>query len=58
MSQARRGSFISHRGFGDNNSDEDDFGSFGGSDQEKMRLYECGHAFHIDCIKKYINERN
>ena len=30
----------------------------GVADEEKMRLYDCGHAFHIECIRKYINERN
>jgi len=30
----------------------------GASDEEKMRLYDCGHAFHLECIRKYINEKN
>jgi hypothetical protein len=58
MSQARRGTLISPIGFNGNNSDDDNYGAQGGNDQEKMRLYDCGHAFHIECIKKYINERN
>lgn len=38
-------------------NDDDDLGQYAISDEDKMRLYDCGHAFHIECIKKYIREQ-
>ena len=60
---ARKGSFISPSIIGaysfDNESDEefesaDQMGFYAG---EKMRLFNCGHAFHIQCIVKHAKER-
>ena len=27
------------------------------ADEDKMRLYDCGHAFHIECIKSYQRDQ-
>lgn len=60
---ARKGSFISPSIIGaysfENDSDEefesaDQLGFYAG---EKMRLFNCGHAFHVQCIIKHAKER-
>lgn len=64
LQYAKKGSFISPSIIGaykfDNDSDEDIFES---ADQlgfyagDKMKLFPCGHAFHIQCIVKHAKER-
>lgn len=55
MSAARRGSFIIQQGAGFD--DEGDYASQFAEDAENIRLYDCGHAFHFLCIKKYLTEQ-
>jgi hypothetical protein len=58
MSQARRGSLYSHALEINSDSDDGNMTSQSINDilDDKMRLYECGHAFHINCIKNHVNE--
>jgi len=53
---ARRGTFVSHSAFEDSDEDDYDHGSVD-PNSELMRLYECGHAFHYQCIRKYVSEK-
>jgi len=63
MSLARRGTFISSQMAGgyafENESDEDqgDSGRAGFYAGEQMRLYDCGHAFHAQCIVRHVKEQ-
>ena len=46
MSNKRRGTLILGRGHDD--SDDDGYSTFDGEDpSENVRLYDCGHAFHV-----------
>ena len=61
MRYARRGTFISSSMLGAFENESDD--EYEGADQagfyagEKMRLYDCGHAFHLQCIARHVRER-
>lgn len=56
LSHARRGTMIGHSGnIGDD--EEDMLNQFSIADEDKMRLYDCGHAFHIECIKSYQRDQ-
>ena len=51
----RRGTMIIQQGFCEGSDDEYDM-PFLDDCSEKMRLYDCGHPFHVKCIQKYLNE--
>ena len=53
---ARRGTFVSHSSYDDSDDDDYDYSSVD-RNSEMMRLYECGHAFHYQCIRKYVSEK-
>ena len=44
--------------YGSGDSDEEDFEMpFIDPFDDELTLYDCGHAFHIKCIERYITER-
>ena len=63
MMYARRGTFISSSLAGFNAFDQDSEEDYETAEQggfeagEKMRLFDCGHAFHVQCILKHARER-
>mmetsp|Transcript_18716 Transcript_18716/g.28691 ORF Transcript_18716/g.28691 Transcript_18716/m.28691 type:complete len:129 (+) Transcript_18716:6289-6675(+) len=57
MRYARRGTFISHKASFDSDSDEAFEDPHLEETSKKMRIYDCGHAFHMQCIIGYFAEK-
>ena len=58
LAQFRRGTVMQRSTYGSGSDDDDYEMPFNDPYEDELTLYDCGHAFHIKCVEKYISEQN